>query len=155
MNSYLLSIIGTVLLCALITAIVPEGKTSATVKGIAKVVCTLAIISPILRFFKTGALELFIDKNPQDFFYEDGIEADEDFIQYYSEMRIQQAEEALVGELLEKYGVQCTVKLDWILEEEIRIEGIVVKVLQFVGEEVKEDMRLYLMENHCREVLIE
>lgn len=155
MNGYLLSIIGTVLICSLITAIAPEGKTSASVRGIAKVICTLAIIAPILHFFKTGELESFIDKNRQDFFVEDGIEADDEFIQYYSEMRIQQTEEALVVELFEKYEVECDVELDWSMETEIRIERIIVKVLQLASEEVKGDMRLYLVDNYCKEVLIE
>ena len=65
-SGYLLTIIGTVLVCSLITAIAPEGKTTASVKGVAKLVCTLAIISPVLRFFKTGSIETLFDKNRQE-----------------------------------------------------------------------------------------
>ena len=155
MSGYLLTIIGTVLVCSLITAIAPEGKTTASVKGVAKLVCILAIIAPILRFFKTGSIETLFDKNRQEIFYEEVIEVDGEFIQYYSEMRIRQTEETLEVKLLEKYAVSCEVCLEWRMEEEIKIERIVVKVLENVGEEVKGDMRLFLLENYCEEVLIE
>lgn len=155
MSGYLLSITGTVLLCALITAIAPEGKTSASVKGIAKLICVLTIISPIFQYLKTGDLEAFADKNRQDLFSQSVIEADGRFIQYYSEMRIRQAEEALREELLEKYGVEVEVDLLWRLEEEIRIEQICIKLPKNTDGEVKEDMQRYLMEKYSSEVLIE
>ena len=155
MSGYLLTIIGTVLVCSLITAIAPEGKTTASVKGVAKLVCTLAIISPVLRFLKTGSIQSFIDKNRQEIFYQEVIDVDGEFIQYYSEMRVRQTEKALEEELFKKYAVSCEVCLEWSMEEEIRIECIVVKVLENVGEEVKVDMRLFLLENYCEEVLIE
>jgi hypothetical protein len=154
-SGYLLTIIGTVLVCSLITAIAPEGKTTASVKGVAKLVCTLAIISPVLRFFKTGSIETLFDKNRQEIFYEEVIDVDGEFIQYYSEMRIRQTEEAIEEELFEKYAISCEVCLDWSMQEEIRIERIIVKVLENVGEEVKGDMRLFLLEKYCEEVLIE
>lgn len=155
MNGYLLSVIGTVLVCSLLTAIAPEGKTSASVKGIAKLVCVLAIIAPVLRFFKTGSLDVFNDKNRQDFFWEEGIEAGDSFIQYYSEMRIRQAEEALEEELLKTYALNVEATLVWRMEEEIRIEQICIKLPKNTGEEVKNNMWRYLTENYCSEVLIE
>ena len=155
MSGYLLTIIGTVLVCSLITAIAPDGKTSASIKGITKLVCILAIIAPVLRFFKTDSIQALIDKNRQGNFYEDVIEVDGEFIQYYSELRVRQTEESLAEKLFERYAVLCLVRLDWSMEEEIRIERIVVELLENAGEEVKGDMRLFLVENYCEEVLIE
>lgn len=155
MNAYLLTIIGTVLLCALLTAIAPEGKLSSSIKGVAKLVCILAIIVPILRFFETKSLDVFIDKNRQENFGEDVIEADGDFIEYYSEMRVHQAEILLEKELLEKYYLECEVLFVWKIEEEIRIEQINIKLLQNANEEVKSNMCDYLTKNYCSEVLIE
>ena len=155
MSGYLLTVMGTVLICSLITAITPEGKTSSSIKGVTKLACILAIIAPILRFFQTDSIQRLIDKNRQGNFYEDVIEVDGEFIQYYSEMRIQQTEESLEERLFERYAVPCAVRLEWSVEEEIRIERIVVALLENVGEEVKGDMRLFLVENYCEEVLIE
>ena len=155
MSGYLLTVMGTVLVCSLITAITPDGKTSSSIKGVTKLVCILAIIAPILRFFQTDSIQTLIDKNRQGNFYEDVIEVDGEFIQYYSEMRIQQTEESLEERLFERYAVPCAVCLEWSVEEEIRIERIVVALLENVGEEVKGDMRLFLVENYCEEVLIE
>ena len=155
MSGYLLTVIGSVLVCSLITAIAPDGKTSASVKGVTKLVCILAVIAPILNFFKTDSVQGLIDKNRQGIFYEDVIEVDGEFIQYYSEMRIQQTEEVLSEKLFERYSVSCEVWLDWSFEGDIRIERIVVKLLENVDEEVKGEMRLFLVENCCGEVLIE
>ena len=155
MSGYLLTVIGSVLVCSLITAIAPDGKTSASVKGVTKLVCILAVIAPILNFFKMDSVQGLIDKNRQGIFYEDVIEVDGEFIQYYSEMRIQQTEEVLSEKLFERYSVSCEVWLDWSFEGDIRIERIVVKLLENVDEEVKGEMRLFLVENCCGEVLIE
>jgi hypothetical protein len=135
--------------------VVPEGKTSASIKGIAKLVCVLAIIMPVLRFFKTGSLDSFIDKNSQEFFTEAVIEADGEFIQYNCEMRIRQAEEALEADILHKYAVATECALIWRLEKDIRIEQIHVGIPKNTDEEVKNDMWRYLTENYCSEVLIE
>ena len=155
MNDYLLCVIGTVLVCSILTGIAPEGRTSAVIKGVARLSCVLAIIAPVLAFLKTGDVSVFSDKNGQEIFLQEGIEGESAFIQYYSEMRIQQTEESLEEGLFERYAVPCAVRLEWSVEEEIRIERIVVALLENVGEEVKGDMRLFLVENYCEEVLIE
>ena len=84
MNGYLLCVIGTVLVCSILTAITPEGKTSAVIKGVARLTCILAIIAPVLSFLKTGDVAVFNDKNSQEFFLQEGIDGQVAFIQYYS-----------------------------------------------------------------------
>ncbi len=164
MNGYLLTVIGTVLVCTLLTAIAPEGKTSAVIKGIAKLVCVLAIIAPVLQFFQTGSIAELTGnswKNSE----ESVIEQDEAFIQYYSEKRVRETETALEAELLEEYGVEVQVTLFWQRENEevgkgysleaIRIQCIEMELPEGVGEEVKRAMQTYVEKNYCREVLIE
>ncbi len=161
MNGYLLSVMGTVLLCSILTAIAPEGKTSSVIKGVARLACVLTIIAPVLRFFKTGNLE----KNTQENFQESVIPTDEGFIQYYSEERVRETEALLKAELKERYPDVTGVCLEWALEEEtfggiysaehIRITRICVTLAQEVDEEVKAEMCSYLTKNYCSEVLIE
>lgn len=165
MNGYLLSIIGTVLLCSVITAILPNGKTATIIKGIAKLVCILAIVAPVLRFFRTGEITEISTENSNTFFSQTGIDADRDFIKYYSEMRIRETESALEKEIEERYAIATKVKLLWETEaemvyglydsERIRILEISVQCAEEIDGEVKTDMWTYLTENYCSEVLIE
>ena len=156
MNDYLLCVIGTVLVCSILTGIAPEGRTSAVIKGVARLSCVLAIIAPVLAFLKTGDVSVFSDKNGQEIFLQEGIEGESAFIQYYSEMRISQTESALQAELEEKYGVQAKVTLLWSqIEEKIRIDEIRVRLLNKTSEGVKKEVWEYLTKNYCSEVLLE
>ncbi len=162
MNGYALGVMGTVLLCSLLTAIAPEGKTSSVVKGVARLACVLAIISPVLAFLQSGSLEEF--STGGDFFAESVIVEDDSFIQYYCEMRVRETEEALEREIEEKYQTESDVTLAWSIENEqfksyelerIRVEEIRVSLKSSTSEEVKTSMAAYLRENYCSEVLIE
>ena len=152
MSGYLLSVIGTVLLAALLTAIAPDGKTSGLIKAIAKSACLLAIVAPIPSYLHS---QKFDEKSEQTetIFSQTVIETDEDFIKYYSEMRIRATEQALEVELKEKFSVETSVKLEWAYEsDEIKITKIIVKTKN--GEE-KTVMWEYLTKNYCSEVMIE
>ena len=165
MSGYLLSIIGTVLLCAILTAIVPQGKTSGVVKGVAKLACVLVIVSPVLRFFKTGEINGGLLKNSPTFFPQSSIQTDEKFIQYYSELRVRETESALQEEILELYSAKVNVSILWECGKElvgkyyetefIKINQICIKCLEDLSKEQKESMWEYLTKNYCREVLIE
>lgn len=165
MNAYLLSIIGTVLLSAVLTAIIPEGKTSSIIRSVTKFVCVMIIVSPILKFFNKDSLGNINVLNSENFFSETVIQSDNEFIKYYSELRIHQAETALEKKLEEKYSIPTSVCLKWreqeettalfYKEQEIKILKIIVKTEQECGEEVKNAMWEYLTKNYCSEVLIE
>ncbi len=161
MTGYLLSVMGTVLVCSLLTAIAPEGKTSAVIKGVARLACVLTIIAPVLRFFKTGEFE----ENTKENLAESVIETDASFIQYYSEERVRETEAALKKEIEKQYGEITSLRIEWSLEKEsfgglygvenIRVERICVKVPEGTAKEVEREMCSYLTKNYCSEVLIE
>ena len=65
------------------------------------------------------------------------------------------AEEALEEELLKKYGLTVEAVFDWIIEKEIKIERIHIKLPKNADGEVKREMLEYLTKNYCSEVLIE
>ncbi len=165
MSGYLLGVIGTVLLCTLLTALAPEGKTSSVIKGVARLGCILAIISPVLQFLKSGSIQVFNDKNNQNNFSQTVIDKEDDFIQYYSEWRVRASEDALKRELTEKFVEPTSVIFSWSIEErtfgkgyavdEIRIERISLTLPKETSEEVIEKMSLYIAQNYCSEVLIE
>ena len=156
MKEYLLSIIGTILLSAFLTAILPNGKTAALIKSIARMACTLAIISPVLHFFQSGNQALIKMEKSNGIFSQSVIDEESVFIHYYSELRIRETESALERGIEEKYGIAVEVSMVWKQENEgIYIEKICVKTLERQEEEVLRIMWEYLTKNYCSEVLIE
>ena len=165
MNEYLLSVIGTVILSAILTAILPEGKTLGLMKAITRLVCILAIVSPVLNFFRLGNLSFIGEKNSDNIFSQSVIETQGAFIEYYSEMRIRETQSAIESELSEKYAVDTKVTLCYELQSErvdgkyesdkIKITEIRIKLKEESNEEVLKKMWEYPTKNYCSEVLIE
>lgn len=163
MSGYVLCVIGTVLLSAILTAILPEGKTAGVIKGITRLVCVLAIVSPVLQFLQSK--DLASSKKTSGIFSENVIEVDESFIQYYSEKRVEETETALAEELATKYGVDVAVTIRWEYEREeyqdkyewngIRVTEISIKNKGGASEEIINEMAEYITKNYCSEVLIE
>ena len=160
MNAYLLSVIGTILVSAFITAIAPDGKTSVVVKAITRLACILVIIAPILQFLQSER-STNTNKNSQSNFLESVIQTDESFIQYYQEKRIRQTEQALQDEVFDKFHLQCSVRLEWVEtqtddgESKIKITRIVLSIKNTIAEKEKEQMCEYLTNTYRSEVLIE
>ncbi len=156
MNGYLLSVIGTVLISSVLTAILPEGKTRGLIQSIARLACVLAIVSPVLSYLRSGNTSVFAEKNSESFFSESVIRAEESFIKYYSEMRIGETENALQKEILEKYGRSVEVSLDYEMQKDkIKIVKIGLKIEEGTKEEDVKSIKDYLMKNYCKEVLVE
>ena len=163
MNKYALSVVGIVLLFSILLAVLPPGKSSSAIKGVIRLVCVLAIIAPIINFFLGG--EWSANKIFSGGFSESVISTDQEFIEYYSETRVQETEKSLAVELNKKYSVNVEVEIDWMLEKEsykeiyqgqnIKITSIRVVGLGANTGALRESMWLYLTENYCREVLIE
>ena len=165
MSEYLLSLIGVVLLSAILTAILPNGKTAGLIKSVTRMVCVLAIISPILTFFQSGSLSVGGTKNSNLNFPQSVIEKETAFIHYYSEMRIAETEKALKRELFDKFAADTDVQFIWETVAEdvgnhtmvdlIKIKQIHIKMIKRQDEEVVRKMWEYLTKNYCSEVLIE
>ena len=158
MNGYLLSIAGVVILSAILSAILPSGKTSGLIKSVMRTACILAIISPIVTFFRSGALSVSGVKNFDAIFSQSVIEQERAFIHYHSEMRIAEAEKNLEKEIFEQFSVEADVALSWELETDdgvIKITQIRVELIEQKDGEVLKRMWEYLTKNYCSEVLIE
>ena len=150
MNGYLLSVIGTVLLSAVLTAIAPNGKTAFVIKNVAKLACLLVIVSPLLTYVQREKKGGDLKNNST----KEVINTDESFIQYYSEMKVRQAEETLEKEIFEKFSLSCRLTFSWeLLEDEIFIRKITV--LSPIDTEEKESLYEYLTKNYCSEVVFE
>ena len=164
MSAYALSVVGTVLLSAILTMLVPEGKCSALIKGVAKLACVVVLIAPIPQYLKNdNFFDLIRGENVENtdvFFEENGITADESFIRYYCELRIAYTQKALEVDLQDKYAVSATVSLEWEFVNETDVDGlkitkIIVKTDENTTIGVKNDMTKYLSNTYCSEVQIE
>ena len=164
MSVYVLSVMGTVLLCALLTAILPTGKTTSIVKGVSRLACVISIVMPVLVFFQSGKWS--VNQNIfQNDFAENVIQTDDAFIKYYSEMRVHETQTALEQVIYEEFSVQAEIVISWEIYKDkyaddyewqkIKITNIHVKNKEKQTEEVERAMWVYLTENYCSEVLIE
>ena len=159
MNGYLLSIIGTVLFSSFIVAILPEGKMSGAIKGVAKMVCLLAIIAPIPQYMQKQEKSKKTQEMQKNFSVT-GIQSDVDFIQYYSEMRIRDAEQLLEREIQEKFSYQADVLLK-IDDSDLGADTMEIKIaciyvcMSNVDSEKKTQIQMYLTEKYGCEVLLE
>ena len=155
MKEYLLAMIGTILISSVLTTLAAEGKTVSIIRNMTKLACLLVILSPVVKILERENLTKS-NENSGNYFSETVIQTDEDFIQYYSELRIKSTEIALQNELLEKYEIPSKVSIFWEMEEyDIRIIKIKITPEEEQSEVVKREMWEYLTKNYCSEVLIE
>ncbi len=164
MNGYVLSVIGTVLLSAILAAILPEGKTAVTVKGVMKCACVLIIVTPVLSFFQSNDEILVSNSYLNGYFEKIGLIEDSRFIQYVSTERVKYAQECLEKELLKEYSAKVRITLEWREEERIlegykttaiKIEKISVQGIDKDNQKLRKDVLEYLTKHYCEEVLLE
>lgn len=142
MSGYLLSIIGAVLITGMISAILPEGKTSGAVKAVAKLFCLLVILTPVAEYLLKGGED---KKIFSDFSEQAVIQTDESFIDYCSRKRIEAAEEEIVKEAEEEFSLLLTAEIRYEREEDGKIKILCI-VLSDVSEQADEAMRKKLAE---------
>ena len=110
----------------------------------------------MLNFLPKASLLPVHSKKTQTIFSQSVIEGQEEFIQYYSETRIEQTQSALEKEILQNYALETKVCLEWSLEEDkIKITRIVVNTSGKANGDVINKMSEYLTKNYCSEVKIE
>ena len=162
LSGYLVSIIGTILICSILTAILPSGKTSGIIKGIAKLACVISIVAPIPQFMQKETAFDTTTQNNNINFLQSSIKTDKSFIEYYCEMRVKSAEEQLNVEIAEKFDVLANVEIDWCFPigkqydtDAISITNIKVSVLDDYDATKKTAVLEYIKEHYCEEVSIE
>ena len=155
MKEYLLGVVGTVLLSAVLTGILPKGKTVVLVEGIARLVCILSIIAPIITYFYDGNTSYFDEKAEEVFFSQSVIEREQSFIKYYSGLRVKETERLLERELYERFQVEIKISLSYENVEidegidSVKITKIYGKTTGTVKEGVLEEIKAYLVKNYC------
>ena len=108
LSGYVLTVLGTVLLSAIVTCVIPNGKTAVLIKSVTKLLCIFAIISPILNYFQNGLDGIFEENLNKSV-----INTDDTYIDYCSKKAIENAEETLEKRLIEEYELTANVALIW------------------------------------------
>lgn len=164
MNGYVLTVMGTVLISSILTMLAPNGKCSSIIKNMTKLVCLVVLIAPIPNLL--GEKNLFDGIRGENteqadvFLKDDSINVDEEFINYYCELRVRETQTALKKDILARFNVVADVILSWGFVDGTDVDGlkitkITVKIPQTVEEGIKKKMCTYLTDNYCSEVLIE
>lgn len=147
MNSYLLTVTGTVLFSSIIIAILPSGKTAELIKAIVRTACLAVILSPVADLF--GEL-----KKNEGIFVESSIQAHEDFIEYSCNERIKATEKLLKKDLDGRFGGVDSTEIAWVWEtvnvggysvDEIRIRSVLVKMKTTLTEAQKKEIGEYIL----------
>ena len=148
MNGYLTIIIGTVLLCAIITAILPNGKTATVIQGVAKMMCLLAIVAPIPDFLKGKSFHKNLNKSV--------LKTDQSFIEYYGNMRIEQAERVVETDIQDNFSIRTNVLLTTTTDSALlEIVSMRVTLCESGTKELKTAMSEYLTKMYGCGVIIE
>ena len=107
MEGYILAVCGAVILSALVTILLPEGKTGKFINGMLRVFCVAVMLVPLYGMFeKFGAPSL-----PEG--GSDEVALDESFMErVFSEQALAQAE-ALEKSLSEDPGISVSAEILW------------------------------------------
>ena len=85
MSSWVLSIVGVILLTSVVGIIMPEGKMGLFIKGLLAIISTLVIIQPVINFYSKG---FDIEETLNE--YDIGLQ--DDFLYFIQEKRIEEYE---------------------------------------------------------------
>lgn len=107
MKEYILAVCGAVVISALISLLMPEGKTGRFIGGILKLFCLLVMLVPLLQMFKQFA----VPEEGEE--VSAGYEPDEDFLLNIYEKQAA-AREDEIEELVEKeFSVDVSADVVW------------------------------------------
>lgn len=107
MKAYILAVCGAALISALVTILLPEGRTGKFINGILKLFCLLVMLVPLLFLFTDfeGALPGTGGEAEMEY--------DEEFIEYMFARRAEEDEKAIEGYLEEEFTVTADAQVSW------------------------------------------
>ena len=108
MDAYILAVCGAVILSALVTIVLPEGKTGKFIGGILRLFCLLVMLTPLLALLQTGGSgDVFAEETGAK------ISLDDSFVAYMFDRRADEEERAVRERLAEEFGVRSAVQIGW------------------------------------------
>ena len=124
MQAYILGVCGAVVISALITILLPEGKTGKFIGGILKLFCVAVMLLPVPALLR----EVGVTGGGSG----GEMQPDEAFIDAVFSRRAEEEEETLEGKIDEEVGVTALVDILWECEDfAYTVEEIDVKIEDF------------------------
>ena len=121
MQTYILSIVGAVLISAVITIIAPSGKMGKFVKGAMKLFTLIVLITPFVSWFQSGELSLSAGV----------LKEDDGYFAACAEMLAKRDEEAISAAVREEFGLETTAEVVRKADATFAREKITVKISDF------------------------
>lgn len=135
MKAYILSIAGAVLLGAVLSIVVPNGKTGTFLKGMAKLLILSVMIAPLTALLKDPS---FISADSPS------ITIDGEYLENASDMMEEADERTISSAILLSYGISAQVNVSRSDESPFSYEKIAVKITDFGINE--EDEHIHIIE---------
>ena len=123
MKAWILSVSAVVMITAIITLVLPEGKIGKYIKSIFSLFIIFTIIKPLF-YIKESEFDY------KNIFYQNNIELQYDFIEYVSQEKINEYEKQCL-KILENSGIQKSLlKISYSLEvdSKIKIEQVTINL---------------------------
>ena len=141
MHAYILSVCGAVILSALVTILLPEGRLGKFVQGILRIFCLFVVTMPLFSFVssaKDGDIRLPETETG-------GLVLDEEFIGYVFSRRAEEEEKAWRDYIAEEFGVRCAAEVLWeFVDYAYKVTRIRIKIEDFGIYE--EDEHIFVIE---------
>jgi len=121
MKAYILSIVGAVLLSAVVSMIVPDGKMGKLIRGVGKLIVVLFLIVPVINVF-TGETPIlpYADLN-----------LDESYLETSAALAGERDEARISGYLFETYSVSADVTVLRLNDGSYRLKKILITITDF------------------------
>lgn len=129
-SEYLLSITGLVLLSVVTTEVLPIGKTNELIKGLLRLGLYLVVLMPLFDFFIEG-FSTKTNKIFEDYFSENVIEMDGEYINYCSEQSIESFEDLLEKQILQEYLIEGDISIEWKYKNEKIPFNVCIESIEF------------------------
>ena len=121
MQAYLLSVAGAVLLSAVVSILVPEGRLGPVIRGVTKLVTLLLLVSPVISLLRGASFSV----------EETALGEDADFLSYCAERVEKRDEHSVEARLLEEYGISAVADLDLAADGSYSAKYVTVTVSDF------------------------
>lgn len=126
MKEYILAVCGAVVISALISLLMPEGKTGRFIGGILKLFCLLVMLVPLFQMFK----QFTIPESGEE--VSAGYAPDEDFLIYVYEKQAAAREEEIEKLVGKEFSVDVNADILWeYAQYACNVTGIEIKIENF------------------------
>ncbi len=138
MNTYLLTILGVILLGVMVDIVLPSGSTSKYISGIFAIFVLFTIISPVLSWIKS-------DYTLKDYFTNTEIQLDYKLLHSMTNSRINEVENDIEQQLKDGGYIGVDISIEFELEENsVKITQVLADLKNLVIKQNSENINKYV-----------